>query len=127
MKYQISTAVLAFIAIVSTIVAFASPSSQDCQIQEWYGEIEGCEQTINQLDSTFSFSDTVAEGDAYCCMEEARDAFLKTDEFALCKAYHKTYMMYYKRVIKESLTIIKQHAVEDYKDSLPIHVCGKGE
>ena len=96
-----------FTSIVSTIVAVNSPSSQDCKIQEWYGEIEGCEKTINHLDSVFSFSDTVAKGDAYCCMEEARDAFIKTDEFELCKAYHKTYMMYYKRVIDESLTIIK--------------------
>lgn len=125
MNKNVIIAVLAIAFAVSTVCALNRQSNDDTEIAQMSGEIKACEDEITQLDSLFSFMDTVGEGDDYCYLVEAHENFLSTDNIELCRAYYKEYMRYYNKVFNQSIDLIKKKAVHDYVDSLPVHNCDR--
>lgn len=123
LKYQITiTIMLACMFGMACIAASRSTDDEVC-IAEMQKAIRTDEEVLDSIATIMPFGDTVAEGDNYQTLIEAKEGFENATELETMELCYAQYKKFFFKVHEECIKYLEHKAKLDTLNNLPIHVC----
>lgn len=123
LKYQITIAIMLVCEIGMTCIAANRSTDDEVYIAEMQKTIMTDEEVLDSIATIMPFDDTVAEGDNYQTLIEAKKGFENATELETMELCYAQYKKFFFKVHEECIKYLEHKAKLDTLNNLPIHVC----
>ena len=123
LKYQITIVIMLACMFGMTCIAASRSTDDEVCIAEMQKAIMTDEEVLDSIATIMPFSDTVAEGDNYQTLIEAKKGFENATELETMELCYAQYKKFFFKVHEECIKYLEHKAKLDTLNNLPIHVC----
>lgn len=120
LKYQVTIAIMLVCMIGMTCIAASRSTNEEMSIAEMQNTIIRGEELLDSIATIMPFGDTVAEGDSYQSLVEAKKGFEDATELETMELCHAQYKKFFFKVHMECIKYLEEKAKRDTINKLPI-------
>ena len=123
LKYQITIVIMLACMFGMTCIAASRSTDDEVYIAEMQKTIMTDEEVLDSIATIMPFGDTVAEGDNYQTLIEAKKGFENATELETMELCYAQYKKFFFKVHEECIKYLENRAKRDTISKLPIVVC----
>ena len=123
LKYQITITIMLACMFGMTCIAASRSTDDEVYIAEMQKTIMTDEEVLDSIATIMPFGDTVAEGDNYQTLIEAKKGFENATELETMELCYAQYKKFFFKVHEECIKYLENRAKRDTISKLPIVVC----